>query len=88
MHITIDTDDRINDTDRAILRLLIGDPPPPQHPPAHPTRQTDAGDIQGKILAAVGPRGNGARASAKLPYAQQPGVTATESTPEDVTDPA
>lgn len=79
MMISIDTADSLNDLDRAVLRALMGDRPAPAHPTP---RAGSAENIQDQILSATTPR-NGARASAKLPVTQQPGVTATESSRED-----
>lgn len=82
LNIEIDTDKELRLTDRALLRALLGDEPT-QQPSGHERTPTPR-RIQDQILNATTPPGSQPALSlAKLPVSQQPGVSTTESTPED-----
>jgi hypothetical protein len=85
--LSIDTDKTLSAGDRAILQALLdGTPPAPPTPApvgaAHVRPNSAAGAVS-QITDAMARGQNGARPSVKLPIAQQPGVTAIESTREE-----
>jgi hypothetical protein len=87
--LTIDTTVPLNDTDRALLRVLLDGPsstPAPAHRPAAGPRPNSAEALGTLVAAAAGAgprRPDDTVAAARMPVAQQPGVTFTESVRQD-----
>jgi hypothetical protein len=82
--LTIDTTHPLNATDRAVLRALLDGPPQPapaHQPPAAGPRHTSAEGIMAAVTGSAR-KPDGAITAARLPVADQPGVTFTESTAE------
>lgn len=91
MDITIDTTHPLNDRDRAMLHALLGVAPatpvtipaPAVHSHDGP-RPNSAEGIMAAVAGAASPRKpDAAITAARLPVADQPGVSFTESTAED-----
>jgi hypothetical protein len=83
--LTIDTTHPLNPTDRALLRALLdaqGASPTPAHAPALPVPRLSSAEAVMAAVAGSVRKPDGAIAAARLPVADQPGVSFTESTAE------
>lgn len=86
MILTIDTTHPLNATDRAVLRALLdgqGALPGAGHAPAAAVHRPNSAEAVMAAVAGSARRPDGAIASARLPVANQPGVSFTESTAEE-----